>query len=85
MTSTKIKQWFREREKHLYSFCDLMNPRKTYLCDLGDILSRPKLKLWVKHVDPKTLRCKGRIGSWGNKIEREVFLSKIKDGMQLIR
>jgi len=43
----------------LYPFGDRVNPKKTHLCDRGDNLSSPGLKLCTKHVDPKTLRGKG--------------------------
>ena len=62
-----------------------MNPKKTNLCDLGDNLSRPGLKLCKKHVDPKTLGGKEWRGSCGNKIERGILSSKTEDDMQIMR
>jgi len=62
-----------------------MNLEKTHLCDLGDNLSKPGLKLWTKHVDPKNLSGKGWRGSWGNKIEWGTLLSKTKYDMRLVR
>jgi len=55
------------------------------LCDLGDNLSRARLKLWTKHVNLKTLRVNGFKDSWGNKTEWGTLLSKIENGMRLTR
>ena len=85
MTSSNTKQRLRKGKKHLYPFCDRVNPIKTYSCDLEDNLSRLWLKLWTKHVDPKNLIGKEWRGSRENKIEWWILLSKTKDGIRLMR
>ena len=62
-----------------------MNPKKTHLCDQADNLSSSGLKLWTKHVDPKTLGGNRWRDSWGNKIEWGILFSKTEDGIRLIR
>jgi len=36
VSSTCMKQQLKESEKNLYPFLDLVNPKKTHLCDLED-------------------------------------------------
>jgi len=55
------------------------------LCDRADNLSRLGPKLWIKQLDQKTLRGKRWRGSWGNKIEWEILIFKIEDGIRLIK